>query len=214
MPTYVAVFALVLAYLALVAAFCAMRTLARLRRATAVLGRGASGRETMLEAVERHVEVTTTLIGHVEQLQSELDAIQSDAMAGVSAGQARMDEQLEAMRADVAGSLRNVALIRFDAFEDMAGRMSFALALLDDRGDGVTVSALAGRSDTRVYTKGVRAGVGEHELTPEELDAVRAAIGRGKKGRRPGRIGPANARPESAIDADDMDEPEQHPLAG
>ena len=57
--------------------------------------------------------------------------------------------------------------------------MSFSLALLDDEGDGVAMTAITGRSDTRVYAKGVRGGTGEQELSPEEQQAVKAALKRG-----------------------------------
>jgi hypothetical protein len=66
--------------------------------------------------------------------------------------------------------------VRYDAFADLSGRMSFSLALLDERGDGIALSALTGRSDTRVYAKSIAAGQGEHELSPEELQAVQAAL--------------------------------------
>ena len=68
--------------------------------------------------------------------------------------------------------------MRYDAFGEMSGRLSFSLALLDAKGDGVTISAIASTSDTRVYAKGVAGGKGEHELTPEEQQAVASALGR------------------------------------
>ena len=202
MSTYIAVFAMVLAYVALVAAYGALRTLSRLRRATAVLARGAHGRETILEAAERHIELTTLIAGQLAEVQNELASIKADALASVRAGQAEVDEQVAGMRGDVARSLRNVALVRFDAFDDMAGRMSFALAMLDDRGDGITMTAIAGQSDTRVYAKGVTGGTGEHDLSPEELQAVRAALGQ----RRPLRpAGPSVAVEQPVDPAPDAD---------
>lgn len=177
MSTYVAVFALVLAYVALVAAFCALRTLARLRRATRVLSRGSHGelgRESLIEATTRHAELTaavaeeiTALRAYVDQTRDQLDA----------ADRSQTDEH--------AGALQNVALVRYDAFSDMSGRMSFSLALLDDAGNGVAISAIAGHTDTRVYAKSVASGRGEHELSPEELEAVEAALGSGKARRVP-----------------------------
>jgi hypothetical protein len=171
----VAVFALVLAYAALVAAYCGLRTLAKIRRATVVLTRGARGsreRESLLEATTRHAELTATLTDEVRELREYVDRIrQEDA--------ATRDRWLQ----EQAGTLCHVALVRYDAFADLSGRMSFSLALLDDRGDGVTISALAGRSDTRVYAKSIASGQGEHELSPEELQAVQAArTGAPKKG--------------------------------
>ena len=187
-PTYVAVFALVLAYLALVTAYLALRTLARLRRATSVLARGGDGHETIIEATERHIELSQALAAEVTELRRQVEArppaqpaAPQDA-AAVRAELAEVKKQLAETRAVSDRGLRNVALVRFDAFDDMAGRLSFALALLDDAGDGVAVTALTGRSDTRVYGKGITAGRGEHELSPEEQQAVDAAMGRSHDG--------------------------------
>jgi Protein of unknown function (DUF4446) len=177
MSTYVAVFALVLAYLALVAAYGALRTLARLRRATTVLGRGANGRESLLEATQRHVEVTSAVAAELHDLRAELAAVKDQAIADVHREQQIVVEQLTAAQGSLARSLRNVALVRFDAFEAMSGRASFALALLDDSGDGVTLTSIAGQTDSRTYAKGIVAGKCEQELSPEESQAVAAAIG-------------------------------------
>jgi hypothetical protein len=175
MTTYVAVFALVLGYLGLVAAYLALRTLARLRRATVVLGRGgrgSNGRETMLEATERHIELTAAVADQLGALRSYVDATRSEMAAAV-----------RARNTATARSLRNVALVRYDAFEDIAGRLSFSLALLDDDGDGVALTAITGRADTRLYAKGISRGEGEHPLSPEEEQAVQAALGQRVQGR-------------------------------
>lgn len=177
MTTYVAVFALVLGYLGLVAGYLALRTLARLRRATAVLSRGAKGRETLLEATGRHIELTTAVAEQLGALRSYVDATRAELNSAVRARQT-----------DTVRSLRNVALVRYDAFDDISGRTSFSLAILDDAGDGVALTAITGRSDTRVYAKGVSNGVGEHGLSPEEQQAVDAALARRSKIRRPRRI--------------------------
>jgi Protein of unknown function (DUF4446) len=163
---YVAVFALVLGYLAAVGAYCALRTLAKLRRATAILARGSrgpDGQASLVEASQRNTERTEILAEEVAQLRAQL--------AGGAGAPAAADE-------NVSGALRNVALVRYDAFSEMSGRMSFSLALLDEHGDGVTISAISGGSDTRVYAKGVAAGKGEHELSPEEQQAVASALAR------------------------------------
>ncbi len=174
MTTYVAVFAMVLGYVALVAAYCALRTLAKLRRATSVLSRGsrtAAGKETLLEATERHAVQTAAVAEQMTELRAYVEATCAQTVVAA-----------QAERAGVSNALRNIALVRYDAFADISGRMSFSLALLDERGDGVTISAIAGRADTRIYAKGIAAGKGEHELSPEESQAVAAALHEGRGG--------------------------------
>ncbi len=173
MSTYVAVFALVLAYVALVAAYLALRTLAKLRSATMVIARGSRGPEgqtSIVEMTQRNTERTEVVAEEIAELRA---LIADGALAGTGTD-------------DPPSSLRHVALVRYDAFTEMSGRMSFSLALLDDKGDGVTISAIASTGDTRVYAKGVADGKGEHELSPEELQAVSSALSkrRGFLGRR------------------------------
>jgi hypothetical protein len=72
-------------------------------------------------------------------------------------------------------ALRNVAVIRYDALQEMSGQLSFSLALLNSLGDGIVLSSINSRADARIYTKVVVAGEGEQALSPEEKEAVRVA---------------------------------------
>jgi uncharacterized protein YlxW (UPF0749 family) len=80
--------------------------------------------------------------------------------------------QAEAMLSVV----RRVGLTRYDAFEDMGGHLSFSAALLDAAGNGVVVTSINGRQDTRCYAKPVRGGASEHNLSMEEEQAIREAL--------------------------------------
>ena len=84
-------------------------------------------------------------------------------------------DDLAAARADLSDALRHVAVVRYDAFGDMGGRLSFSTALLDDAGDGIILTSINGRTETRTYAKGVKAGESDHSLSPEELQAIQYA---------------------------------------
>jgi len=90
-------------------------------------------------------------------------------------------------------SLRNVAIVRYDALNEMSGQLSFSLALLNSLGDGVVLSSINGRAETRTYAKAIAAGKGEQELSPEEARAVRSA----QLGTEPSAVVPGSARRES-----------------
>ncbi len=105
--------------------------------------------------------------------------------ASMARRMARLRADVAALRADPAlaagvdpKAVRNVAVVRYDAFQDMAGRMSYSVALLDAVGDGLVLSAINGRADSRTYAKGILAGDSEQQLSPEERQAVAAALGR------------------------------------
>jgi hypothetical protein len=72
-------------------------------------------------------------------------------------------------------ALRDMGVIRYDALQEMSGQFSFSLALLNALGDGVVLSSINSRSETRTYAKTVKSGEGVQELSPEESAAVRSA---------------------------------------
>ena len=72
-------------------------------------------------------------------------------------------------------ALRRVALVRYDAFEDIGGEQSFSAALLDEGGNGVVLTSIHGRGESRTYGKAVRGGRSEHTLSPEEQQAIAQA---------------------------------------
>jgi hypothetical protein len=81
--------------------------------------------------------------------------------------------------ADPAGpdptALRHVAVVRYDAFGDMGGRLSFSAAVYDDEGNGLVISSINGRSETRTYAKELVNMRSEQALSPEETEAIEAA---------------------------------------
>ncbi len=85
------------------------------------------------------------------------------------------DADLAALRADLGQALRHVAVVRYDAFGDMGGRLSFSAAIVDDDGDGLVVSSIHARGESRTYAKGVVGGSSDATLTPEEQQALAAA---------------------------------------
>ncbi len=87
-----------------------------------------------------------------------------------------------AASAGAAGGFSRVSVVRYDAFEDLGGRLSFSAAVLDDRGKGFVLTAIHGRSETRSYLKQVPPpddGT-QRELSPEESMAITQAM----KGKR------------------------------
>jgi citrate lyase beta subunit len=73
-------------------------------------------------------------------------------------------------------SLQHIGLVRYNPFEDTGSDQSFAIALLDDRRDGVVLSSLHGRANTRIFAKPVSDGASPHNLSDEETEAIRIAL--------------------------------------
>lgn len=96
-------------------------------------------------------------------------------------------------------ALRDVAIVKYDALNEGAGQLSFSLALLNATGDGVVLSSINGRAETRTYAKPVVAGQGKQELSPEEAQAVQSArLGTGLSTVTPGAGGRSDRAPRRA----------------
>jgi len=111
--------------------------------------------------------VGAVVVVHVSRLRARVEHLERQRPVGAG--------DLEALRADIGQALRHVAVVRYDAFGDMGGRLSFSAAIVDDRGDGVVLSAIHARGESRTYAKGITRGGSDATLTPEEQQALSAA---------------------------------------
>ncbi|MFL6060586.1 MAG: DUF4446 family protein [Marmoricola sp.] len=87
--------------------------------------------------------------------------------------------EVAALRAEAATALKNLAVVRYDAFADAggagAGALSWSLAVLDDHGYGTVLTSIHGRTEARTYAKAISAWACEQPLSPEETEAIRLA---------------------------------------
>jgi len=100
----------------------------------------------------------------------------------------KLEEDLDHLRARatelenrLVESKRHVGLVRYDAFDDVRGNQSFALAIYDDQGNGAVITSIVGRADCRVYCKPLLNGRSERDLSQEEQRAIREARATGLK---------------------------------
>ena len=93
----------------------------------------------------------------------------SERMSDIEAMHGLIDERTRR-------SLQHIGMVRFNPFDDTCSDQSFAIALLDDRRDGVVISSLHGRANTRLFAKPVTDGSSTHNLSDEEAQALRIAV--------------------------------------
>lgn len=95
-----------------------------------------------------------------------------DAAADLPVDARALRQEVAALRAEAKSSLKHLAVVRYDAFGDMGGHLSWSLALLDDHGDGTVLTSIHGRNEARSYAKTVSGWTSEAQLSPEELEAI------------------------------------------
>lgn len=141
----------------LIAVVCVMK-LRKARREYLVL-RGEHGERDIISAVGRALK-------EVKDLNTRIDEV----MAG-QAQQATLSRF----------AVQRFNLVRYDAYDDMGGQMSFSAAFLDEHGDGIVLTSINGRTEARTYAKPVKALSSQHNLSPEEQKAIAgAAAGEGR----------------------------------
>lgn len=150
--------AIAMAILALIACAALIRSVRRLRRAQ---------RLVMGDSSERDV------VAHGAALQEAFEALQ-EYVGDVALG---LQGRLDGVELALTKAVSHHALIRYDAYNELSGQQSVSIALLDDQRSGVVLTCIHHRDQARVYAKQVREGLAELELSPEETEAVRVALG-------------------------------------
>ena len=108
-----------------------------------------------------------------------IEPLLRDHMATHEKLQGRLDKaeaRLDSAEAKLVTAKRFVGVVRYDAFADVGGSQSFALAVYDENGDGAVITSMVGRADCRVYAKEIRTGKADRELSKEEQAAIEAAV--------------------------------------
>ncbi|GMQ84595.1 MAG: hypothetical protein BMS9Abin07_0159 [Acidimicrobiia bacterium] len=97
---------------------------------------------------------------------------------GMEAGLASVDRRLQDVETRMPSAIAKVGVVSYDAFGNVAGRLSRSIAMLDERGNGILLSILVSRDATMLFSKEIRSGVSSDTLSPEEEDAVATALSR------------------------------------
>ncbi|MCL4541102.1 MAG: DUF4446 family protein [Chloroflexi bacterium] len=130
-----------------------------------------------LASVISHYRVLTRGVG-----TGRLDDLLEQHLERLDATSAKLDEvagYCNELDGAVQRSLQRVGVVRFNPFSEVGGDQSFAVALLDAKGDGLVISSIFGRRESRVYVKPVERGLSKYALSDEEQQAIRQADGMG-----------------------------------
>ncbi|MEU8223749.1 DUF4446 family protein [Kribbella sp. NPDC048915] len=84
----------------------------------------------------------------------------------------RLTKELDATRGELRETLQHLAIVRYDAFGESGGKLSWSLALVDDNGDGVVLTSINSRADARTYAKEIKSFISDAKLSPEEQEAL------------------------------------------
>jgi hypothetical protein len=115
---------------------------------------------------------TDDLVAHAARIEQEFRSLH----AYVGDVAARLDGRVGTTEDRLDNTIAFRGLVRFDAYNEMSGQQSVAIALLDAEQSGLVLSSIHHRDQARLYVKHVVRGDPEYPLSPEEIEAVRVAL--------------------------------------
>lgn len=120
---------------------------------------------TMMKGMDG-VNLEQTLLTHIEQVQQAVGKVNE------------LSIDCQKIKEDSKRAIQKFGVVRFNAFEDVGSDLSFAIALLDYQNDGMVISGIYSRSESRMYAKPITKGESSYLLTGEERQALGQALER------------------------------------
>ena len=77
---------------------------------------------------------------------------------------------------DIRNCIQKVGIYRYNAYKDTGSELSFTLALLDEKNNGVVLNGIYSREMSNIYAKPVANGNSTYKITEEEREAIKRAI--------------------------------------
>ncbi|MBX6395082.1 MAG: DUF4446 family protein [Alicyclobacillaceae bacterium] len=94
-----------------------------------------------------------------------------------------LEERMNQLETRISGTVRTARVVRYKAFDDLGSDLSFSAAWLDGEGNGVIISSIYGRDESRMYAKPVERGQSSYPLSEEEKKVLQEALRPGEPGK-------------------------------
>ncbi|MCJ8013057.1 DUF4446 family protein [Paenibacillus sp. KQZ6P-2] len=104
-------------------------------------------------------------------LKVQMDSIEDE--------QQQQRKSLELLLTKMQQVKGQVGIKRYNAFTGQGSDLSFSIAIVDEKKNGVVISALYSRDSSYVYAKPLAVGESSYALSPEEVEAINLALQQG-----------------------------------
>lgn len=111
-------------------------------------------------------EIIVGYLNNIDEFKDEAEKIKED--------QNSLEEKIKKC-------VQKVSILRYKAFDDIGSDLSFSIALLDDKNDGIILTGIYGRNDSTVYAKPIDNGISRYDLSDEEIEVLEDALNKAYK---------------------------------
>jgi len=137
---------------------------------------------TIIVIVHLHVRIgkvqkryKNLFLGHEQTDIEKLILSYRQAIDDLKKEQTQLKQKSSKMERILNNVIMGIGLKRYNAFKDTGSDLSFSLALLNKQNQGVVLTSIFGREETRVYAKDVEEGKSNYNLSEEEVKALSQA---------------------------------------
>lgn len=109
---------------------------------------------------------------------ADLDEVYAQTLEQVGKLRAELEDarrEMDELRHEMRVKVSTAQVMRYNAFQEVGSDLSFSMALLDDEQNGVVLSSIYGRDESRTYAKPIEGGASRYTLTEEERQVIAQA---------------------------------------
>lgn len=99
-----------------------------------------------------------------------------DTIDGIEKKNNALIEKSKSLEETLQSCLQKTSIIRYKAFENVGSDLSFSIALLDNKNDGLILTGIYGRNDSTTYAKPIDKGLSRYDLSEEEKEVLEKAM--------------------------------------
>lgn len=106
----------------------------------------------------------------------DIMVLNAEKLGSISLRLTEIEENNERIGVELNKCLKNIGVVRYNAFENMGSDLSFSVAMLDTEAKGFVLTGIHGREDSRTYIKPIIEGQSTYNLSNEEIEAIKKAL--------------------------------------
>lgn len=111
-----------------------------------------------------------------KSLEKKIDSLCEDNILLKSSTE-KNKKDIRTLYKNMESAYQKMGLVKYDAFNQMGGQLSFSLALLDENNNGFVINSVHSTEGCYVYTKEIKRGESALSLGKEEAEALAIAMG-------------------------------------
>ena len=128
-----------------------------------------------LHSINKNYKTFLKKLGNGENIEEDLENYMY-RVERVEKQNAEIKNLVNAIDSNMDTCIQKIGIVRYNAFKDTGSDLSFALAMLDERNNGVVLNGIYSREMSNIYAKPVENGKSKYTISEEEEEAIQKAI--------------------------------------